>query len=140
MPCFGHYNLWRSDVWYRVDQGYHNLHLHWFPLWGKPTRLWFEEIKGLHHGQVPQGTIRGCPVDVSVIHLGFSKDRYIVDKYLNYKSLGQKGWELDRLIDEETLTIEKLPEKIIPDWFKISDEQNPINKKKLIELYSGEIS
>ena len=70
----------------------------------------------------------------------FSKDRYIVDKYLNYRSLGQKGWDLDRLIDEETLTVEKLPEKIIPNWFKINNEQNPINKKKLIELYSGEIS
>lgn len=136
LPCFGHYNLWRSDLWYRIDQGYHNLHMHWFPLWGKPQRLWFPDMKGLHHGQVPQGTIKGCPVDVSVIHKGFCNDSNIVEKYLNYRSLGQRGWDLDRLIDEQTLTVEKLPENIIPDWYEIKDPENPTKKRKLIELYA----
>jgi hypothetical protein len=139
LPCFGHYNLWRSDTWYRVDQGYHNLHMHWFPLWGHPQTLWFEEISGLHHGQVPQGVTKNNPVDVSVMHLGFSKDQYILEKYLNYKSLGQKGWDLDRLIDEKTLTVEKLPDNIIPKWFTQKDTINPKEKQKLINLYSNQI-
>jgi len=139
LPCFGHYNLWRSEKWYRTDQYYHSLHMHWFPLWGKPQRLWFERTKGLHHGQVPQGTRVGRPVDVSVIHLGFSKDTNIVEKYLNYKSLGQKGWELDRLIDEETLTVESLPEEIIPKWFNVVDPESPLNKSTLKELYKNKI-
>lgn len=140
LPCFGHYNLWRSHDWYRIDQCYHELHMHWFPLWGKPTRLWFPDVKGLHHGQVPQGTVKACPVDVSVIHLGFSTDENIIEKYLNYKKLGQKGWELDRLIDETTLQVEQLPNNIIPKWHSITDTTSPLNKTKLKDIYKDQIN
>tara|TARA_R110002020_G_scaffold378499_1_gene589498 strand:- start:10972 stop:11748 length:777 start_codon:yes stop_codon:yes gene_type:complete len=139
LPCFGHYNLWRSHKWYREDNGYHNLHMHWFPLWGKPTRLWFDRQPGLHHGQVPQGTVKGCPVDVSVIHFGFADDRKIVDKYLHYKSMGQTGWDLDRLVDESTLDVNEVPSEIYPEWFKFKDKTNPTEKEKLIDLYKNEI-
>lgn len=135
LPCFGHYNLWRSDIYYRTDQGYHNLHGHWFPLWGKPKNKWFETIKGLHHGQVPQGTTKAAKVDCSVIHRGFAKDELIANKYKMYKALGQTGWDLDRLIDESTLTVERLPESILPKWFNIQDTINPTTKEKLIDLY-----
>ena len=138
LPCFGHYNLWRSDNLYRVDNGYHNLHGHWFPLWGKPTTKYFAPKHGLHHGQVPENTTKAAKVDVSVIHRGFSIDKDIIEKYKNYKALGQTGWALDRLIDEETLTVEELPSGILPDWFELTDIVNPKNKKKLIDIYNEE--
>lgn len=133
LPCFGHYNLWRSHRWYRKDNGFHNLHLHWFPLWGKPTRLWFDRQPGLHHGQVPQGTVKGCPVDVSVIHFGFVDEEKIINKYRMYKKMGQTGWDLDRLIDESTLDVEEVPREIYPSWFKTKDNINPIKKPKLTD-------
>lgn len=137
LPCFGHYNLWRSDMFYRVDQGYHNLHGRWFPLWGNPKNKYFDAIPGLHHGQVPQGTTKAAIVDVSVIHRGFATDEYIVEKYLRYKELGQKGWDLDRLIDEETLTVEHLPIGILPKWFELSDIADPTTKPKLKEIFTN---
>jgi hypothetical protein len=137
LPCFGHYNLWRSDTYYRLDQGYHNLHGHWFPLWGKAHNKYFVPKTGLHHGQVPEGTTQCAVVDVSVIHRGFAKDEYIVEKYLNYKGLGQTGWDLDRLIDEKNLTCERLDDKILPSWYEIDDDNSPVLKDKLIELYNN---
>jgi len=62
-----------------------------------------------------------------------------VDKYLNYRSLGQKGWDLDRLIDEKTLTVERVPENILPKWFNPKDTENPKDKKLIIDLYKNEI-
>lgn len=140
LPCFGHYNLWRSDIHYRVDNGYHNLHGHWFPLWGKANNKYFVPKHGLHHGQVPEGTQKAVKVDVNVIHRGFVNETEIIEKYKNYKALGQKGWDLDRLIDEETLTVNTLPENILPKWFNIKNTKNPIEKKKLIEIYNEERS
>jgi hypothetical protein len=43
------------------------------------------------------------------------------------------------LIDEETLVVEKIPEKIIPDWYNTSDNLDPRTKKKLIELYKDKL-
>ena len=140
LPCFGHYNLWRSHKWYRKDNGYHNLHMHWFPLWGNPQNKWFERKKGLHHGQVPQGTVKGCPVDVSVIHFGFVNEEKIIDKYINYKNLGQTGWDLDRLIDESTLDVDEVPNKIYPEWFKIEDIIKPTQKHSLVTLYKEKLN
>jgi glycosyltransferase involved in cell wall biosynthesis len=140
LPRFGHYNLWRSDKWYRKDNSYHNLHGHWFPLWGKPTRLWFDERPGLHHGQVPQGTQSAALVDVNVIHFGFKNEKKIVGKYLHYKSLGQSGWDLDRLIDEETLDVDEVPSEIYPEWFNIEDTEKPTEKEPLLSLYKNKLN
>jgi hypothetical protein len=135
LPRFGHYNLWRSDVYYRIDNGYHNLHQHWFPLWGQPRTKYFVPKYGLHHGQVPEGTKRAAIVDVNVIHRGFVNDIDIINKYKHYKLLGQTGWDLDRLIDEQTLDVRQLPDNILPDWFKVKCNINPKHKQPLISIY-----
>ena len=140
LPCFGHYNLWRSDKWYRKDNAYHDLHMHWFPLWGHPQNKWFDRQPGLHHGQVPQGTQKAALVDVSVIHFGFKNEEKVVNKYLHYKSLGQSGWALDRLIDEETLDVDEVPNEIYPEWFKIEDDKKPTEKELLINLYKDKLN
>jgi glycosyltransferase involved in cell wall biosynthesis len=133
LPCFGHYNLWRSDVHYRVDNGYHNLHGHWFPLWGRPREKNIPRRIGLHHGQIPEPNWNPARVDVSVIHRGFVSDANIVNKYNMYKFFGQTGWDLDRLIDESTLTVEKLPDGILPDWFEIEKDTDPTSLTPLVE-------
>ena len=135
----GHYNLWRSDVWYRVDEGYHNHHGRWFTFWKDMPYMWYPLREGLHHGQAPDGIRNPVQVDTSVIHRGFSSDENIIKKYLAYRDMGQTGWDLDRLIDEKTLNVQKIPEKIIPSWYSTKDNQDPRTKNKLIDIYKKEL-
>ena len=58
---------------------------------------------------------------------------------LHYKSMGQTGWDLDRLVDESTLDVNEVPSEIYPEWFKFKDKTNPTEKEKLIDLYKNEI-
>ena len=53
--------------------------------------------------------------------------------------MGQTGWDLDRLIDEKTLNVQKIPEKIIPSWYSTKDNQDPRTKNKLIDIYKKEL-
>ena len=53
--------------------------------------------------------------------------------------MGQTGWDLDRLIDEQTLNVEKIPDKVIPKWYGTSDNQDPRTKPKLIEKYKNQL-
>jgi glycosyltransferase involved in cell wall biosynthesis len=57
--------------------------------------------------------------DLHVLHFGFSTIPLIVRKYKTYKSLGQTGWALNRLIDE--ITLQLAPVNI--GWF--SEENRP---------------
>ena len=132
---FGHYNLWRSDVWYRTDNSYHGLHGRWFVFWKNANYMWIPPRTGLHWGQAPDGIRSVINCDAAVMHRGFSDGTSIVNKYLSYKKMGQKGWDLDRLIDESTLSVERVPDKIIPEWYSASDNSDPRLKVKLIDLH-----
>ncbi len=135
----GHYNLWRSNTFYRVDNLYHWLHEHGvYALWKNSDNLKFDLSSGLHKPQMPVDPSRGVKVNLSLIHMGFSQDEQIVSKYLNYREKGMTGYHLDRLLDEETLTVEPLPLDMLPDWI-IKDLENPINKQKLLEKYNDRI-
>lgn len=132
---FNHYNLWRSDVHYRVDDMYHSLNGGWVPLWKNTGNLQFNTISGLHQRQYPHGLNRIIECPYSVVHRGFATDYQIMTKYDVYKANGQNGWELERLLNEETLTVEPLEMELLPDWFVITDNINPINKPKIREIY-----
>jgi hypothetical protein len=132
---FNHYNLWRSDVHYRVDDMYHSLNGGWVPLWRNTGNLHFNNVSGLHQRQYPHGLNRIIESPYSVVHRGFATDYQIMTKYDVYKSNGQNGWELERLLNEHTLTVEQLEMDLLPDWFVITDDVNPINKPKIREIY-----
>lgn len=69
--------------------------------------------KGLHHRQAPIGLVKEGTCDLRVIHYGFASDENILRKYTTYKSHGQAGWALHRLVDERTLQL--APVKA--EWF-----------------------
>lgn len=132
----GHYNLWRNDLYYRVDNAYNGKHEEGIPaLWKNNGNLTFKVNDGLHQDQYPEGlgTHAYDPEDenrYSLIHRGFATDEQIITKYNIYKSFGQQGWELERLIDETTLQLKKIPYNILPDWYNI---KTPFPQKQLIE-------
>ena len=119
-------NLWRSYSWKRLDSLYDS---------GCFCRLWrvvpgirFNDTKpGLHQSLFPS-TIRTAiwAQDVQVLHYGFSSKQRLAHKYLVYKLHGQRGYDmLDRLISEEKLVVEKVPQEFFPEglW---EDDDEPI--------------
>jgi len=153
----GHYNLWRSDTYYRIDSAFHRLHHFGVnTLWKNNGNLRFDDEGGLHQDQFPHGMVpfdrpSDTPVDSedfstlawrgsingfepSLIHRGFATDEQILEKYFFYGSMGQEGWDLFRLVYEDELRVGQLFNDILPEWFVVNDPENPINKKKLGEL------
>ena len=122
----GHYNLWRSDTWYRTDNAYHDLHKRGvLALWRNNGKLAFDVTPGLHKPQYPQGMENIQRYSYDLVHRGFAEDLHIYDKYRRYKALGQNGWSLERLLDDDTLTVEAIPKGRIPEWFEIQVKGNP---------------
>lgn len=132
---FEHYNLWRSDTFYRVDDNYHSLSGNLCALWKNNGRLSFDSGAGLHGKQYPNGISSGLSVPFAGIHRGFATDQQILTRYDLYKSKGQSGWDLERLLNEEGLQVEPLPIHKLPEWFEIKDDQNPVEKTRILNIY-----
>ena len=133
---FGHYNLWRSDVHYRVDDQYHSLHGNLVPLWRNTGNLSFPQQSGLHHKQYPNGLQTAHRTNYSVIHRGFATDYQIITRYDTYKANGQNGWALERLLNEDGLQTELLPPNTLPKWFETTQDNNPIGLEKIRDIYN----
>jgi len=134
--AFGHYNLWRSDIHYRVDDEYHSSHDSGrVSLWRNNKKLSINTYPGLHKSPVPMGIETVARVDCNLVHRGFATDYQIISKYDNYKSFGQTGWALERILDEETLETEVLDEAYLPEWFIATDRDDPQHKQKIREIY-----
>jgi len=133
---FDHYNLWRSDIYYRTDDQYHSLNGNWCPLWKNNGKLHFSAHIGLHHKQYPDGLETGLRTPFCVVHRGFATDYQIITKYKTYKDNGQNGWALDRLLNEKGLEVEMLNNELLPEWFNITDNVNPKDKKAILEIYN----
>lgn len=130
-----HYNLWRSDLYYRVDNLYHGLYKHGVVcFWKLSPNLMFENSDGLHKSNCPLGMQNIAQSEDSLIHRGFATDKQIVERYKRYWAFGQRGPLQDRLIDERTLSVKKLDKNLIPLGYPSTDV-NPTKLKKLIELY-----
>lgn len=132
----GHYNLWRSDTFYRIDNQYHWLHDNGvLSFWKNNGRLRFPDTAGLHNNQFPNGITRTARVEnLSLIHRGFATDQQILNKYKIYKERGQSGWALERLLDEETLDVREIESDMLPDWFNIKDDISPKTKKAIKDV------
>lgn len=132
----GHHNLWRSDIWKRVDDQYDYFHLVGrTPFWKFKLELYFPTESGLHKSQneKPVGVNKTQRIPYNLIHRGFATDYQILKRYNLYKSKGQTGWALERLISEKTLQVEKINVFSLPNWFEIVDDETPMNKKRLTE-------
>ncbi len=112
-------NLWRSEAFYRVDNGYNDVIFN--RLWRAHPDLKFNVQRGLHLTNYPVGaTDNEGFSNLEIIHYGFASDKAILDKYRMYLSHGQTGAALDRLIDERGLVVRRSK----PEWFTNVDVLN----------------
>jgi len=119
---FKEVNLWRDPAFYRLDNAYNDGEF--CRLWKNTGDLYYDDRPGLHQRQYPNGIDRIDTADIKVIHYGFSSDDRIIDKYLTYRSHGQSGWALSRLIDERTLRVAKSR----PEWFRVQPAEADFNQ------------
>lgn len=105
-------NLWRDECFYRVDSEFNSNEK--ANIWRNNGNLKYEPSIGLHKPQTPIGLENYIKYGHNLIHYGFSSERSIVRKYLDYKKQGQNGWMLDRLIDESSMRLFKLPKEVYP--------------------------
>lgn len=122
---FREINLWRSESFYRLDNAFNAGEF--CRLWRNTGKLFYDEKPGLHQRQYPNGIGEIKTSEIKVIHYGFSTDDRILRKYKLYKSHGQTGWELNRLIDERTLRVAKSKQ----EWFS-----HKLNEDIFEEIFS----
>lgn len=108
-------NLWRSKRHKRIDSLFDE---------SKPVKIWrhepnldaFENLKqGLHQKLYPD-YVKSVIYedDLVILHTGFSTSERIMEKFLRYRSLGQEGFNLLRLIDESHFETAKVEDKCFP--------------------------
>jgi hypothetical protein len=133
---FGHKNLWRSDIYWRKDNFYNWLDENGVcALWRFTKDLFFSKVSGLHGREYPNNITKIRMLEFKLIHRGFATDYQIITKFNVYKLYGQSGPDLERLLDESTLMVEKLPEGILPEWFDIVDTTLPTKKQRIRKIY-----
>ncbi len=104
-------NLWKSTSYFRIDSGFNSLAN--VRLWKNSPDLAFGDHFGLHQLMHPQSIRNVWKVEeLKVTHFGFAERELILRKFLNYKSLGQSGKNLWRLIDETNLNLEPVTQLI----------------------------
>lgn len=111
---FHNLNLWKDECWYRMDNLYNNL---WHCcLWKNNGNLHYKPVDSLHKQQYPNGMAKQMRLNHQLLHYGFASREKIIEKYLRYKSHGQTGWALDRLIDEvSSYDLRKVDKNLYPD-------------------------
>lgn len=127
------HNLWRSTTWKREDTEFGE---GWFVrLWRNSDRLRFGPVaRGLHQASLPKGLDRVERSSlISLLHFGFSAEEQIYQKYFTYAKNGQRGYHLDRLIDESELVTSQLNAEIYPTG--LWQEDPPPVKRSLPETF-----
>lgn len=133
LVLLGHHNLWRSDVLARVDDQFDYLHqVGVAALWKNTGTLSFPEGPGLHGTQHPAGLPTAVRVPFNLIHRGFASDESILRKHRTYQGLGQTGWALDRLVNEQGLDVRRVSDDELPDWLLPVDATDPRVKPALL--------
>ena len=124
-------NLWRNPAYYRVDSSFNDVVFN--RLWRVPSEgLHFKVVEGLHQTNYPIGaTDNEGFSDLEILHYGFASDQAIIDKYNMYKKHGQTGWQLNRLIDETSVQVNRSR----VSWFKYG-----LSEAKLNEVFKEPIS
>ncbi len=129
-------NLWRSHNYRRVDSLFDKF---------LPVKIWRHQKDVIPYANVKAGLHQEPHPDyvkniielfsINIIHMGFSSQERIVRKFSQYRSHGQSGFNLMRLIDETNLRFEKVDENLLPaDFIKDSQAPSPMTIKEYIAL------
>ncbi len=119
-------NLWRSPCFYRLDNSYNSVVFN--RLWRCTPNLHFNIKEGLHLTNYPVGaTDNEGFTEFEILHYGFASNEAILDKHHMYKTHGQSGWALNRLIDEGTLRVARSKS----EWF-----QHPLPEHEFGNVFS----
>jgi hypothetical protein len=125
-------NLWRSSNWKRVDSLYND---GWFnKLWRVSGDMHFDLSKtGLHQKLYPPCIKKVEKQNIlQILHYGFADITNQAYKYLTYRSHGQRGYiMLDRLISEDSLMLEEVPESLYPPELYQKDQMP--HKRSFVE-------
>lgn len=134
----GHINLWRSDLHYRIDNMYHSLNEQGVVcLWNaKKNKLEFTPKDGHHQPQHPPQIKTTKRLPFVLLHKGFTTTEQIINRYNLYKSCGQNGWKLDRLLAETGLEVNEADPIWYPDWFTPFQTQHPSTLTPILTLYN----
>ena len=132
-------NLWRSPNYVRTDNLFDDF---------KPIKLWkhkpelvpYSNVKdGLHQSPEPDYVLNTelC-AELVILHTGFISVDRILRKFYTYRSKGQKGQELMRLIDESTISFRRVNDNFLPvDWKPEPEEPKPLSiRDYFLRLYS----
>lgn len=123
---FPQMNFWRSNSHIRLDSKYGNARF--VRLWKLTSKVKFKNTtKGLHQKHYPNGLKRIYPFDIEVLHYGFSNEKNLSFKFLNYRKHGQSGENLTRIIDEKSLKLLEVPSFKFPSKL-IPNSEKPIAK------------
>ena len=116
-------NLWRSNRYARSDSGFNLLHPLCF--WKNNGDLEFPTTRGLHKRTNPLGIINDNTLPYHLIHYGFSTDEQLIERYKLYKSLGQSGNSLNRLLNESGICLWPLSDIVLPSFIDPSHGCKP---------------
>ena len=116
-------NLWRSHWLYRTDEKFNDL---WHGVfWRNTGELHYKPVAKLHQQQFPHFfhdsqqpaiSVRFDKSEGQLLHFGFARMEEIARKYFTYRTAGQTGWALDRLVDERKLALEPAASAWFPEW------------------------
>ncbi len=145
--ALGHLNLWRSDTFYRIDSNYNWLNERGvIAFWKNLSYLNFNVKSGMHKSNCPEGFKNIIRIEYFLIHKGFSTENLIKEKIDRYAKQDPKDWPggskvfnytINRLKSEVELKVKRIPDNIFPSWYEIMDDNNPINKPKLIDIINN---
>jgi GT2 family glycosyltransferase len=104
-------NLWKSEHWFRLDSSFDALSN--IRLWQNLKDLRFQSEPGLHKPLHPMGIRKTLNYeDLHIAHFGFASSELIARKFASYRSLGQQGNNLWRLIDETKMELAPVADRL----------------------------
>ncbi len=138
-------NLWRTNGHFRTDHNFNDL---WHGVWWYNTgELFYHPTTGLHRKQYPISYVdpqrgeqaykiepRIVNEFTKLLHFGFATDVEIARKYFTYRERGQKGYALERLVEEAGRVLEPVNPKWFPEWYT---KENPIDTESPAVRFSA---
>lgn len=117
------YNCYLHPRWYRTDQRFNDFGQ--MNIYKIEPGIAMNTAPGLHQKKTPNVSSFADQDEVFLIHLGFASPAAIRQKYMQYWKVGQRGWDLERLISMADLKLELIPDDWMPDHYRPPNPGKP---------------